>query len=364
MNESEDSQQPARPPGVAYPQLSLRTLVMMIMTGAAVYLCYRLTEPFLPVFAGALALAVVFAPMHRWIEAHVRRRDLAATLSIVLILAIVVVPATFVVERIISEAARAGATLRTMVEGGEWRSALLEQPRLAPIGLWLERYFDVPGVVQRLAAWLTDGAASFVRGSIAQLLAAVLTFYALFYFLRDHDAVLNRLRSMAPVSRPEIDALFKSVFDTVHATVYGTLVVAAVQGLLGGLMFWWLGLPEPVLWGVVMALLAIVPVLGAFIVWLPAAGFLLLSGEFGKAALLAVWGAVVVGGIDNLLYPILVGERMKMHSLVAFVAIVGGLLVLGPSGVILGPVAFTITRVLLEIWARRSAGGTGERTWP
>ena len=147
-----------------------------------------------------------------------------------------------------------------------------------------------------------------------------------------------------------MNRLFSGVADTVHATLYGTITVALVQGTLGGLMFWWLDLPAPLLWGMVMGLLAIVPVLGAFVVWIPAAIFLLLDGNPGKALLLTMWGTIVVGGIDNILYPILIGKRLKMHTLLAFISLVGGLMVFGASGLILGPVIFTITRVLLEIW--------------
>ena len=142
--------------------------------------------------------------------------------------------------------------------------------------------------------------------------------------------------------------------DTILATVYGTLAVSAVQGLLGGLMFWWLGLPAPLLWGIVMGLLAVVPVLGAFVIWIPAAIFLVLEGSGGKALLLVLWGGIVIGGIDNLLYPILVGKRLKMHTVLAFISIVGGLIVFGPSGLILGPVIFTVTRLLLQIWSGRN----------
>ena len=148
--------------------------------------------------------------------------------------------------------------------------------------------------------------------------------------------------------------VFEGVVDTVHATLYGTFAVAVVQGTLGGLMFWWLGLSAPLLWGIVMALLAVVPVLGAFIVWIPAAIFLVLEGSGGKALLLTLWGAIVVGGIDNLLYPLLVGRRLRMHTILAFVSIVGGLIVFGTSGLILGPVIFTITRLLLEIWSSQN----------
>ena len=147
--------------------------------------------------------------------------------------------------------------------------------------------------------------------------------------------------------------LFRRVGDAIYATVYGTLAVAGVQGLLGGCMFWWLGLPAPLFWGLVMALLAVVPVLGAFIVWIPAAVFLALEGNWGKALILAVWGTIVVGTMDNLLYPILVGNRLKLHTVLAFISVVGGLILFGPAGLILGPVTLTITIVLLESWESR-----------
>ena len=181
-----------------------------------------------------------------------------------------------------------------------------------------------------------------------------LTFYLLFYFLRDRRAALQSLKSFSPLSGPEMNRLFGRVGDTIHATVYGTLAVSAVQGLLGGLMFWGLGLPVPLLWGVVMGLLAVVPVLGAFVVWIPAALFLALEGSWGKALILTLWGGGVVAGIDNLLYPILVGNRLKMHTVLAFISVVGGLIVFGPSGLILGPVTLTFTLVLLETWRSRT----------
>jgi predicted PurR-regulated permease PerM len=120
-------------------------------------------------------------------------------------------------------------------------------------------------------------------------------------------------------------------------------------------MFWWLGLPVPLVWGVVMGLLAVVPVLGAFVVWVPAALFLALTGSWGKAVILTVWGGVVISIIDNLLYPMLVGQRLKLHTVLAFVSVVGGLIVFGAAGLILGPVAVTATAVLLKIWRSRTA---------
>jgi predicted PurR-regulated permease PerM len=245
-------------------------------------------------------------------------------------------------------------TVRAKVESGEWLRILDGYPRVAPIAQRIERQIDLPGPISAIAAWLTTAVASFVTGSVIQAISLLLTFYLLFYFLRDRDAVLLETRALSPLSKADMDRMFRRVGDTIYATVYGTLAVAALQGTLSGLMFWWLGLPAPVLWGLVMGALAVVPVLGAFVVWVPAALFLALGGHWGKALILTVWGGVIVAGIDNVIYPILVGNRLKLHTIVAFMAIIGGLVVFGSSGLILGPVTLTVTMLLFEIWRRRT----------
>jgi predicted PurR-regulated permease PerM len=123
-------------------------------------------------------------------------------------------------------------------------------------------------------------------------------------------------------------------------------------------MFWWLDLPAPLIWGVIMALLAIVPVLGAFVVWIPTACVLALDGRWGHAALLIFWGSVVVGSIDNFLYPLLVGNRVKLHTVPALIAIIGGVSLLGASGLIVGPVVMAVTASLLDVWRARVSSWT------
>lgn len=330
----------------------IHTLLLMAVTVVGIYFSYRLAAPFLPALTWSLALAILFAPLHRWMETKVKFPNLAATLSVLAVAVIVVVPATFMADRIIVEAVSGAETIQGMIESGEWRRIFEAHPRIAPAGDWISEQLDLTGMVNNATSWLTGMGASFVQGSILQLIGIVLTFYMLFYFLRDRALALSSLRSLSPLPEADMTRLFNDVSDTVHATLYGTLVVAIVQGTLGGLMFWWLGLAAPLLWGVVMGLLAVVPVLGAFVIWIPAAIFLVLEGSGEKALLLTLWGAIVVGGIDNLLYPMLVGTRLKMHTVLAFVSLVGGLIVFGPAGVILGPVIFTVTRLLLEIWRR------------
>lgn len=252
--------------------------------------------------------------------------------------------------------ALAGAgTVTTRVESGEWQRAIESSPRIAGLVGRIAQQVDLPGLVSAVTTWLTNSVASAVVGSVRQAVSLMLTFYLLYYFLRDRVAALTTLRTFSPLSEADTQRLVIRVDDTIHATVYGTLAMAIVQGTLGGLMFWWLGLPAPVLWGVVMGMLAVVPVLGAFVIWIPAALLLALDGEWVKAIVLTVWGGVVVAGIDNVLYPVVVGNRLHMHTIPTFIAIVGGLIVFGAAGVILGPVTLSITLVLLEVWRSRTA---------
>ena len=339
----------------------VRTLVLMGATAVGIYVCYRLALPFLAAFAWALALAVLSGPFHRWLASKTKHPNLAAAVSVLVVGLVVVVPAAFVGQQLIQEAAKGAELIKTKVESGEWRRAFEAQPRLAPLAGWIEQHVDVTGTTKTLANWLTTTGAYFVKGSVVQLIGLLLTFYLLFFFLRDRRAALQLLRSLSPLSEAEIDQVLGRVDDTIYATVYGTLAVSAVQGLLGGLMFWWLGLPAPLLWGVVMALLAVVPVLGAFVVWIPAALFLAIEGNWGKALILTIWGAAVVGTIDNLLRPILVGKRLKLHTILAFISVVGGLILFGPAGLILGPVTLTVTTELLGLWRRRTAAEAAVR---
>jgi predicted PurR-regulated permease PerM len=334
----------------------VHALVLLAVTVGGLYLCYRMAAPFLPALAWSLAFAILLAPVQRWLEAKFGSPSLAAATIVLMVAVTVVIPAMFIGGRMIDEAVSGAQSITALVDSGQWRRNLEGHPLLASVAGWMERQFDLPETINAISSWLTTTFASLARESVLQLIGIVLVFYLLFYFLRDRRPILAAIRSLSPLADADTSRLFGDVGDTVHATVYGTLIVALVQGALGGLMFWWLDLPAPLLWGVVMGLLAIVPVLGAFVVWIPTAVFLLLDGSGGKALLLTLWGAIVVGGIDNVLYPILVGRRLKMHTVLAFISIVGGLIVFGSSGLILGPVIFAVTRLLLEVWNRRQTG--------
>ena len=169
--------------------------------------------------------------------------------------------------------------------------------------------------------------------------------------------MLATVERYLPLAPAELQEVYKATEDTVHATVYGTLGVALVQGTLGGLVFWWLDLPAPMLWGAVMGVLSVLPVLGAALVWAPVAGALALQGQWGDALILTAFGAIVIGLVDNLIYPLIVKDRIRLHAVPVFIAVIGGLVAFGASGVVLGPLLLAVTDALVKLWRQRMGLG-------
>jgi predicted PurR-regulated permease PerM len=331
----------------------VRLLIILLLATLGIYLCYLLAIPFLAPFTWALVLAITCQPMHKLIELRIGNINIAAMISVVLILVLVVVPVTLILQQLISEAANGAVYLENEFRTGDWRQPLNTYPSFSRGASWLEQQFNLTDTAGGLANWLTAKGAVIFKSSVSQLIDFVLTFYMLFFLLRDRKQAMATLLEFSPLSETETTYVAGRFVETIHATVFGTLIIAVVQGTLGGLMFWWLGLTLPLLWGTVMAALAIVPVLGAFVIWIPAAIYLALEGKWTSALILAAWGGIVVASIDNILYPTLVGNRLKLHTLLALVASFGGLIVFGASGLILGPAVITVTIALLDILNKR-----------
>jgi predicted PurR-regulated permease PerM len=158
----------------------------------------------------------------------------------------------------------------------------------------------------------------------------------------------RKIPDLLPLERSQSEGLLRRVRDVIDGSIYGVLVVALIQGGLGGLTFWILGIPSPVLWGLVMAVASMIPLLGTASVWVPGALYLLLTGSWGKAIILAAFGGLVISSIDNFLRPKLVGDRIRLSELVMFFSVLGGLQLFGVLGIVVGPVIFAIAGSLSD----------------
>jgi predicted PurR-regulated permease PerM len=331
----------------------LRGFALLAATLIGLYVCYLLALPFLPALAWALTVAILAAPLHRRLESRLKHPNVSAAISLALLAVLVFAPVILVGQELFRVLAAGVATLQSQLATGELQRFVESHPLFA----WANNMIsglDLASALGNVATWAANLGASIVVGSVSNVITVLLTFYLVFYFLRDHHQALRQVRLLSPLTESETDYILGRASDTVHAIIFGTVIVAAVQGALGAVIFWLLGLPNPVFWGLVMGLLSVVPIFGAFVVWIPAALYLALSGEWGKAAILTAWGSIVIGSIDNILHPILSGGRLRLHTVPTFISIVGGLMLFGASGLILGPLVATLTIAVLEVWRARA----------
>jgi len=266
---------------------------------------------------------------------------------------LVVAPTSWFAQEVAEQATSVPENIQKQIAAGKWHMRGDEHPRVAHFLALVEQQVGSPGNASLATNWLKTMLSRLIKESAVAVVQVSLTLYFMFYFLRDRVRVLKAIRSFLPLSESETDTLFSRVNDTIHATLYGMLALSALQGVLGGLMFWLLGVPSPWFWALVAAVFAFVPVVDTFALWLPAAVYLGLEGRWGGALGVAALGSLLVRGIENFLYPVLVRDRLRVPSVSIFVSLVGGLLLFGWSGLVLGPVILTVTSALLEICAKR-----------
>lgn len=334
----------------------VRWIVLLSGVAGAFYLCWLMLQPFVQVLLWGLVLTAAFEPVHARILAKVKRPDLAAALSCLLVFLGMGVPITLLGLAVARELAPAFETLQGMI------ASLLDpnSPIVGKLTGWLaERGVDIESVkrqaieqAQASMRDLTTNSIGYVRGILGGIFGVIVQtlfiFFTMYYLFRDGKRMRSALNQALPLRGRTTNLIFERIREVINASVYGVFVIAAIQGALGGLAFWVIGLPAAIVWAIVMAFFSLIPMLGAFVVWVPAAIYLAASGSYGAAIGLTIWGTVVIGLVDNFLRPKLVGERAKLHELFIFFAVLGGLQVFGIVGLFLGPVVLAIALSLFD----------------
>jgi predicted PurR-regulated permease PerM len=306
----------------------------------------------------AMFIAIVFWPVHLRVQQRLKRGgpSTAALITLVLIVLIVILPLAMTVASVVEQA----SFVVQKVRSGEIQPVQYLQQVVDAFPAWaqtvLQRFGlnDVPAMQRRLGELLGRSGQSITSGllGIGQvtldfLVAFFIMLYVLFFLLRDGKSLSAVIARSIPLEPPQTQRLLKQFVTVVRATVKGNIVVALIQGALGALAFWVLGLPGPMLWGALMALLSLLPAVGAALVWLPVALYYVFTGQLWPAIGLTAWGVLVIGLVDNVLRPILVGRDTRMPDYLVLVATVGGIALFGLNGFVIGPV---IAAMFLVSW--------------
>jgi len=322
-----------------------------------IYLVFRIYEPFLTALGWAAILAIFFHPLHLRLSRRFSETQ-AAVLSTIAVTILLIAPSMFITSLFVREAFAISRGVQ---------SSLVEQhaPVIARSWSWIAQH--VPGLdpnadvfdmlekgIEKEAGFLAERLGTVLRNIAAFVFDLFVMVFAMFYFFRDASQITRGVRSVLPFDAEHRDAMLVQARDLISASVMTSLIVAAIQGGLGGVGFAIVGLPAPIFWGVAMAFFSLVPVVGSGLIFVPASLWLALTGHWGRAVLLLVICAVVSTLVDNVVRPLLLGGRTELSGLVIFISVVGGVGLFGMLGLVLGPILVATAAGVLNVYMDRA----------
>jgi predicted PurR-regulated permease PerM len=328
-------------------------ITLYLLTLIIVAVCIVILYPFLLAITGAIVFAVTTQRPYNWLARKIRNPNACAALALILVILCIIIPSFFIGQDLVVGTGTLIDFLRSDVPQRTVTGFLAKYPTIASDLQNITSNLDIQSAVRATAAYIGSLLAGLLANSFRTVIQTVIMLFILFFLYRDRDLAISFARSLLPLSERETDELLENARLTIYATAFGRLAIAAVQAILAGLSFWVLGVPNALLWTLATFIVAILPAVGVGIVWIPVALYLGFTGNWGKAALLAVWGTFVLSTIDNFLYPVLVGSKISQHTVTILLGMLGGVAIFGVSGLILGPVVFTIATTLLDFWRRR-----------
>jgi len=336
-------------------QLQNRAFLSLL---AAVTLAFgAILWPFAGAVFWAVVLAILFMPLHRRLLARMpRRRTLAALCTLALCLLLVILPVAVLSVSLVQEAAQVyehvrsgqlsfGSYFQQIIHAlPDWATRLMRQFHLASL---TEIQTKLSATAAQASQFLATKALNIGQNTLQFIVSFGIMLYLLFFLLRDGTALGARIRRAIPLDEMHKRELLSKFAIVIRATVKGNIVVAASQGALGGLIFWILGIQGPVLWGVLMAFLSLLPAVGAGLIWMPVALYFLATGATVQGVVLIAYGICVIGLVDNILRPLLVGKDTKLPDYLVLVSTLGGMALFGLTGFVIGP---AIAALFVAAW--------------
>jgi predicted PurR-regulated permease PerM len=331
------------------------TLAVAAVLGYALLLIFM---PFALPMTWAAFLAFLLFPLNLRIRRRFKGKSLSAALLTALAPVVILLPLSALSVEFVSQIS---ALLRQVQKSATEMdiksfSDLQQFPWIARVNTWLQEHADISA--EQVQSWLVSGSkevmqraaswgGSFFLGALGSLMSFAIMLFLLYFFLRDGDLMIDRARRLIPLAEDRKQRLFTQLSAVTRAIVFGTTVTALLQGFLLGVGFAFAGLPSPVVFGVLAALLSLLPVGGAAFVWIPAVIWLFFDKHWGAGIFILIWGCLL-GGLDNVLRPILISGRARISALAVFVGVLGGIPAFGAIGVIAGPVVLSLALALIE----------------
>jgi len=338
-------------------------IFILFLSFLSIYLLYQILSPFLASIIWAILLAMTFYPTFKKLQRFLKNREvLSALLMTLLVIIMIVLPFALLMLSLASEVVDVYHRVEEMIRTGQLQT-YWENIKEIPILKWilsrLSQYIDFPQLdplplllknLKQISAFIFNQTTTLLKGFSTFVAGFFFTLLALYYLFKDGSRLFLRLKEIVPLPLKEKDLLIHRFKDMIYATIYGGILIAIIQGILGGLSFWALGISSPVFWGTAMAFLSFIPIGGTALVWVPASLFLLIQGALLKGFILLGFGVLVISMVDNFLRPFFISTKTKIHPLLLFFAVLGGIEAFGLIGLVAGPLIATLFLTLTEIY--------------
>jgi len=332
--------------------------LFFLITAIFFYLFYEIMVPFFAPICWAAVFVIIFFPVYEKVLRKVRTKGVASLVLCVFIIILIIGPLTYLFVALVNEAAAAVAKVNAMHRSGELDNILtFNLPWVDAMKEQLSQYYDISNInldqiikdsIDKVGEVIFSQTSWIVTNGTKMVFYFCLMIFTMYYFFKDGEKIIHKIKRLMPLPEQQVDKAFAQLRDVIQATMYGGLVVALIQGLLGGLLFVIMGIPSPVFWGAIMAFLAIIPFVGAFLVYVPAGIILFFSGSYIKGILVIAIGTLVISQSDNIIRPYLISGKTTLHPLMLFFTILGGIYLFGLLGLIVGPLIAAVFITLLN----------------
>lgn len=321
-----------------------------------------------PLFISLVSAAIIsylFYPLYRWLNKKTNKRRLSASIIIIIIIFLITVPVYFAVNSLTREGYSLYLTAKQKLsEGGLEEVDCLEEPRpFCNLNNKIVGYirdpqvnFYLTDIISKFSSYIVDMTSRFLINLPIIMINLFVMLFVVFYLLMDGAAFIQKAKTSVPLRTHHVDHIVTEFNDFTYGVLYGNFITALIQGLIGGLIFFALGIGTPILAGLGMAFFAFIPFLGTPIIWVPTAIALLIAGETTKAIILLLLGIFIISTIDNFIRPAIIGKRTKLHPAAVLVGIFGGILLMGPIGIIIGPLVISLFISFIEVYHREGLG--------
>jgi len=328
-------------------------------------LSYFILKPFLAVIVASLIIAYIFYPLYEKMNNKIKMRSLSAVITTVIVLFIILIPVVIFINTISQDAMQFYLNAKIALGdekmlGDECANGLICDAKNYAIQIVTDPDIKqhLNSALTKIASVLLDFSSKLILSIPKIFISIIFMFFILFFALRDGKTIVDRIRTMLPLKHGFKKHLVQQIQDVIYATVYGNLIIAIIQGIIGTIAFLVLGLSSPVFWGLAITFFAFLPFVGASIIWIPAAAILLYTG-FTTNNVVLVWKGivmiffgVVMSSIDVFIKPKIIGDRAKLHPILIFLGLFGGIALFGPIGIVLGPLILAIFISFIQVFER------------